>query len=764
MLRPIARFSAALLLCAIFSPDVPTAHAGAGDAHHVDVAAANLRDGPAKTAGIVGVVRKGDRLTELSREGNYMSVKVAGTGREGWVYMPGTFGPAAAGVAQLPQKAPAAAPAVPKTAETKVAAVARSPQAAETAAAAIETTIAELGHQNGLLFEGAQPSHSRTIFFPIPRDAAVGSGVLRVQFKASPILNQSSNLRIYVNGTPRAVARLAAGDGQLSVPLAKADLKDGYVKVAFKSALLVSDDRCLDERINGSFLHILPQTSVAVALNAQVSSLRGAWALLPNRVSISLPQGELAPEVYAAAWSLGNLLLKEGKQVAFARLPDIGDVAVAPAGEIRAALEKLYPNRGVAVAAEDQTSVVIPEGKFNAAVFRVADRRIVALTEPFDVKPFYLLTSRWLSLAAAQKYQVFPAVEAKSEAKDRYQLNLSDLGLDLETRHLARQVEWSAVVSPDQLPAGYMPERLDLEVVSTPGTAEHPAMFYIYVNEVLQKAVRLANDGQRERISLALPKGALKRHNTFRFVAQRENIQGDCRGDATHYPIQLMPESALTVGRQTVVPREFADLGLYFAGGFDTYLPKAFLQHPEQSLGFLARLSTDQALRVDYKRLTFYDAKTVLKPTQPFVALGRPNIDLSYSPVRFDQGRIQVVDGKGGKLLDVDQLPGIVAAQIVTSGNVHGLWVAPAHPDGFGTVADIQLERDDVAFADASGILLSLDSREPGIARVAYPETKSWFEIMDQYRFWLLALAWLGLTVFVVYLFRKARQHRNVGA
>lgn len=763
MLRPIARLSSALLLCAIFSLDASMAYAGAGDVHHVAVAAANLRNNPAKTAGIVGVVKKGDKLTEVSREGNYMSVKVADTGQEGWVYMPGTFRSAAADPAQPPQK-PAAAPSVQKTVGAKVPVEARSPQGADAVAAAIETTIAELGHQNGLLFEGAQPSHSRTIFFPVPRDGTIGSGVLRIHFKASPILNQSSNLRIYVNGAPRAVARLAAGDGQqLSVPLAKADLQGGFVKVTFKSALLVSDDRCLDERINGSFLHILPQTSVVVTLNAQASSLRGAWALLPNKVSISLPQGELTPEVYAAAWSLGNLLLKEGKMVTFTRLPDLGDVAVAPAGEIRAALEKLYPNRGVAVATEDKTSAAIPEGRFNAAVVRVADKRIVALTEPYDVNPFYLLTPQWLSLAAAQKYLVFPAAEAKLDAKDRYQLNLSDLGLDLETHHLARQVEWSAVVSPDQLPAGYMPERLNLEVVSAPGTAEHPAMFYIYVNEVLQKAVRLANDGQRERISLALPQGAVKRHNTFRFVAQRENIQGDCRGDATHYPIQLMPESALTIGRQTVVPREFVDLGLYFAGGFDTYLPKTFLQHPEQSLGFLARLSTDQALRVDYKRLVFYDAKTVLKPAQPFVALGRPNIDLSYAPVRFDQGRIQVVDGKGGKLLDIDRLPGIVAAQIVKSGNVYGLWVAPAHPDGFGTVADIRLERDDVAFADASGVLLSLDSREPGIARVAYPDTRSWFEIMDQYRFWLLALAWLGLTVFVVYLFRKARQHRNVG-
>lgn len=621
----------------------------------------------------------------------------------------------------------------------------------------IETSLADLGHKSGFQFEGVQPSHEQTVYFPVPRDSVANGGVLRVHYRFSPLLHKHSNLRVYINDTPRNAIQFGSTPNQvLEIPLTKADLntKDGLVKVQFKIAMLFTDDRCLDERINGGYVHILPETALTMSVSQGIASLRGVWQMLPKKVTVSLPQGAVTQDVFAAAWSLNNLLMREGKTVSFVRLPEIGDITVAPLAEVRSALEKAYPNQ--------QTDIEVPGGKFNAAIIKVPGKRVIGFTEPFDVTPFYMVTPQWVNLGLDAKYHVAPVQGNKVGPDERYKLALSTLGLDTGTRYVSRQAEWNMVFSPERLPAGYMPERLEIDVTATPATTEHPAMFYVYLNNVLQKAVRLENDGQTHQISVSLPKEALTRHNAIRLVAQREDLQGDCHGDAIHYPMQVMPQSSLIIVRNKAAdPKQFVDLGPYFAEGFDIYLPKSYLQQPENVLNMLTRLSIDQSLAVDYKRITFFDQATTLKPTKPFLVLDRATLETAYAPVRFDKGRVQVVDGKGATLLDVDQLPGLAVAQIVKSGSVFGLWVAPGQAGAKLAQNNFQFERDDLSFVDAGGVVLSVDSHDPSGAKVYYPGYRGWMQVLSEYRFWLLVLAWVLLTVVVIYLFRRTRQHKN---
>ena len=61
--------------------------AAPGDIHRVSGAeVVNLRAGPTDTSNIRGRLEQGDEVIELTRDGNWIGVRVLRTGEEGWIY------------------------------------------------------------------------------------------------------------------------------------------------------------------------------------------------------------------------------------------------------------------------------------------------------------------------------------------------------------------------------------------------------------------------------------------------------------------------------------------------------------------------------------------------------------------------------------------------------------------------------------------------------------------------------------------------------
>jgi uncharacterized protein YgiM (DUF1202 family) len=64
-----------------------TVFAAPGDVHRVSGAEiVNLRAGPTDASNIRGRVEQGDEAIELTRDGNWVGVRVLQTGEEGWIY------------------------------------------------------------------------------------------------------------------------------------------------------------------------------------------------------------------------------------------------------------------------------------------------------------------------------------------------------------------------------------------------------------------------------------------------------------------------------------------------------------------------------------------------------------------------------------------------------------------------------------------------------------------------------------------------------
>lgn len=644
-------------------------------------------------------------------------------------------------VAQLPRLA--ADGAAPQTA--KPGARAASPFAGG-------ETLADLGMRNGILFEGIEAGHSQTVFFPVPRDVRIASGTLRIKFSSSPILHSLSNLRVYINDIPRATYKGVSGpEGTThSIRLNREELTPGYLRVSFRSALLLSanPDHCLDQRISGSYMHIAPETGLQLEIAAPVESVRGAWSLLPRTVRISIPAGKPELKNYTAAWSIGEMLIRSGRSVEYVTLPELGDVLIAPLSDVRKALDQ-----AARAARDPRPAVVVPEGQSNLALVKLGNRRMIALTDPFDVVPFYLLAPRWASVTAASRYAAAP-LPAVAESADHYALSLSTLGMDTSTRYAHSTAEWNFIVGPEHLPQGFRPARLELGVVSTPNLSENKVLFYLYLNGTLQEVVRLANDREAQWVRLSLASDQLRRTNHIRLVAQRETRQGDCLGDPSRFPVQILPASTVLVKRDARDPGNFSDLTTYLAQGFDTYLPESYLDRPVQTLPFLARLTTALQISADPARVRVFADGTMIAPEARFLLIGPAELTAKTIPVRFDRGRVQIADSEGRLLVDVDKLPGIAIAQIVRA-RQYGAWFRPGDPAALHPFTPLDLNDGDIAFADANGVFLSMNSRQTELARVRYPEYRDWLALLGKHRFWLFALAWIAITVAFLYGYRR---------
>ena len=768
---------------------------GAAGDHWRPATELRLRGGPGTEAPVRRVLRPAESLVEIDRDGDWVLVSVRRSLEQGWVYGPllrplkaaaaaGTRPGHRAGPGDEPPASSQRSPAAAAPAEPVAAAVRpgardvppgpvedRTREAARAKApppwwAAQRLDLARLGHEDGIVFEGARGTHVRVIGFPLPRDGGLRAARLRLWYRASPLLNRLANLRVEVDGRPVRVHRLEADGGlhRLDIGLDVAKLRPGHVVVTLKASLPVSDDRCMDDRINGSVLHLTPESALELRFDRAPQTVRDLWQRLPETVDLALPPGTLDPGSLAVAWSLADRLRREGHRLRLRRLPELGQVVVARRAELRRALHQRFP------AAYADTAPVIPgEGDAHAGVVPTPAGPLLLLAEPHRPAQVLPLLPRWRPLAAAGGYRAGAVDTATDQGLsaappatgEALEVPLRLLGLDTGPRYIRTRAEWGLTLDPQALPPGSRPRRLELGLVTPPRVDGPPFELYTYLNGVLVQADRFLGNGRPVTLTVPLPRRQLQVYNRIRLLLLHDVPMGDCHAGAEAAPVQILPDSTVIVARHEEPPVRFADLTEYLDGDFELYVPGRSLSRPERILPVLAELSAGLPLAYDFRRLHVVDPGQAIRPTGPFLAVGDLTLAELEAPVRFDRGRVQIADSEGRLLLDLEALPGIAVAQIVEAAGQRGLWLRTA-PDGSPVrPGRLLLNDDDVAFLDAGGIVLTLDSTQPTLARVHYPDQTDWIALMGRYRFWLLALAWLGLTAIIVYLFRLSRRHRH---
>ena len=112
--------------------------------------------------------------------------------------------------------------------------------------------------------------------------------------------------------------------------------------------------------------------------------------------------------------------------------------------------------------------------------------------------------------------------------------------------------------------------------------------------------------------------------------------------------------------------------------------------------------------------------------------------------MRFDRGRVAVIDRSGHTLLDLGGFVGGAVAQIVTAGDYPGLWIKPMSADGAAPApAELHLDHGDVAFIDANGVALAMSTERDTVVKISYPDQVSWLTVAERFRSWIIAGLWL---------------------
>lgn len=604
-------------------------------------------------------------------------------------------------------------------------------------------TLADIGHRQGHFFEGAYGVHSKDFFFPLPRGASLRQGSLRVHFRASPLLNAASSLRFAINGKPSRLLSLENREQAtfIDIPLDQEEMQRDALRLTVKAVLSHGENRCFDERrLALHFVQILPQTAVTIELDP-ATNLAAAWTSLPAQVKVGVPQTN-SPSVTAALLQTAVLLHGMGRQVSFTASTQTADVMVGSEAE----LSRRYP--GALPQGLDKDSAL-------ALTHDIAGKPLILVTDRLLASP---LASQPLHLAGLLRGNQYRHGQAVSPAKNREVVDLIAAGLG-ETLYASRNIEWSIDLAAPLTPADKRLQRLVVNIVSAPQPKEGQQLLQVFLNGILQEVRPLDRDGKPHTLRFDLETSAQRTGiNNLRIAVQRTDVQGDCHGVLSAFPVQLLPGTRIELSDADIEPASFNDLRAHFAKGVDIYLTPDSQANLPRELQMAASVFANLGLDVTEDRVHFLKAGEAFKPQHPFVLIGR-GVALEKAGVHLERGRVKVLDGNNQPLLDLDRLPGVGLAQLVSQSGELGLSLLTPAGGPLPASEKLHLDRDNVAFITEQGVALTLDSREPAISKIAYPDYSDWLDWFAQHRFWVIALGWMLIGATMVGLYRKIRAH-----
>ncbi|HEY0634585.1 MAG TPA: cellulose biosynthesis cyclic di-GMP-binding regulatory protein BcsB [Gammaproteobacteria bacterium] len=613
---------------------------------------------------------------------------------------------------------------------------------------ALVTTLVELGYPSGFSFDDAALPDERVMLISLPQDSRIASATLHLVYRGSPDLDPRTTLSVAVNDRPLRVQVLTADDSvhELQLTIPEPLLRGGQLKVTVRGHVPTAHGRCVDGQPASGHIHIYPESSLITYLQGPPYSLRDAWRALPGEVTITLPAGPLDEPLFRAALDWVVLLNRSHRRVRLVTLPHLGHLVIAPEAEIRSALTQ----RGGEPARETLWS---DEGA-NLGMVRFTGGHFIAATPPYaDVGRF---AARWQALFAPVYIDPTPLQHEEEHAS---RLVVDALGLSSTPAQIGNKVQWSATITPWSLPPGMRAQSAHIKVVLPRIEPKQPIRLYAYLNELLIVGERLLADGTEH--TLEIPFDKVRHSEVYHLRVVARNGADDCTEPVQHYPIRIAPESHVSLQPESQPPSGFASLPTAFGAGFDLYLPKEYLAQAPERLPMLGRVLAGFAVPSASYRLRLFDAHEPPVPQRNFVVAAEVPPSGSDAALRFDLGRVALVNPQNETIVDESRLRQSSVIQMVQAGEASGLWLHPGANPELPVVDTAHLGDNDVALYEPDHLLLTIDSHQEDLVRAHYPDAPRWFERLHAQRFFWLMASWLLLTLGILYLFVKSRQHRN---
>ena len=664
-----------------------------------------------------------------------------------------TARPAAASAGVKPAAAPTTAvspEAKPVTAPTtapsdvKPAAV-TAPATAAPGTIARAVSLHDLGLDKGIDFSNL--SGYKELFFPIPH-RGFQAATLRLNLRSGAAFEGQRHLEVSAGGSILASLAITTADlaRPIELPVAQSFAEDGFIRITLRYSGALTTDRCLSERVAGDYLSVKPESALELRLAPDaLLDVRSAVSLLPRDVLLVLPERDLDKGEIAASLRAAAVLRHRGAAVTLAT------PAALPAGVagtwsrgvvmVGKATDFQMVTQGVAAA---EGLMVIPTQMGPAILVAGDDNAIAALP---------LLSTPWLPLADANALAVNLLNDG---SKSQGEVSFEELHFPMQSSVLDERVQFDMTFTSDQLPKGMAVDGIRLDMAL--GSANDDIAVFAFLNGRLLGS-RSAVGAVPTILTVAVPDGLVGRDNTLSLRIQRPPRSGSCVTPAPGEPVQLLPSSALQLAPAGGPPAEFFQLPQMMRGGIDIVLPNEPARIRE-ALGYLIAVGVDLVPDDAQIAIRLEDKPTV--GDRPFIVVSALEPVDTDPRLRFDQGKLAITRSDGKLLVDLankEAMPTV--AQLVRTANSGGLWLRPGKtmPTPRPDTTPIRLDRGNVAVIDKAGIALAFSTDRKEAASVSYLDIRSWKDVADEYRPWIVAGVWL--LVAIVFVGALARSRRK---
>lgn len=626
-------------------------------------------------------------------------------------------------------------------------------------------TMGDIGLRDGLRFGGY--GGSRDLFFPVPRRDGLTGATLRLDYESASALDSRRTLQVTVGERTLHSVSLErrAERRSIDLPIDLTGLADEFIRVSIRYGGAVTTDRCMDDRLAGDVLTILPTTAVTLAYRADLlPDVRDLLASLPRDTTVLVPQRALEATEWAAALTLSRTLTAQGGRVRFDLLaPEV--VADRPASEAERSwrvghvLLGRVPEVRNALSADQSLADPTPDqsGDGVLGVARYADAPALVIHGERPDAAALVAGLPWRDVLATAAVGVRAATPGARARLTFEQISAETDAVDVVDRHI-----WSATFNAHDIPRGYVASGLALDIaVAADGSGAAPVVSAFLNDRLLGSAA--ITETQPTRIQLAIPDGLAALTNRIRIVVQRQVRAGECAFRPQGFPAQLLRSSEIVLSPQTAEVDDFFELSQQFRDGATLVLSGIAPAEQLRALRLLGEVTANLLPRDAPLTVRLDEGGATPATTGPFILFGRsaPGIE---TPIRFDTGRVVLTAADGRTLLDATGLDGMLAAQVVSINNQPGLWLRPTGPTlptltpRFG---GMRLDRGNAAFIDPDGVRLAFSTTRDTLVQVTYPERFTWTTLLEAYRPWIIGGVWLIVTILFVGLIQRLYRGRS---
>ncbi len=438
-------------------------------------------------------------------------------------------------------------------------------------------SMAQKGFPQGIF---AQESIEVLPFYVrLPSSKLITSGKLTLEIESSPLLKDPSNLKVLFEGAPLAHISLK-GQGNISLTkhtivmdIPKSLLKNKYGRFDFQFVNIISGDPCLDQKMSSGLVRITEKSSFDLTLKERPTNISDFILTLGSETYINLPESPLSLEELKLLYQVGAIVRQQGSALQYTQKRESADIVL---------------NRDIKNHQIVQTKLKDPE--------ELITQFFLSTSTPFSATPFLL------DLSGVFNNSTLP-VEKIFQDGERVWLTRNELSLKAEGEKTSNGAYWSLKV-PTIAGSDLKPAKLHLSLTSARSSGDHPVSLYVYAGDELIKVINLPNSDLPQYHQVLLPNRFAKWPFNINVLIKRNDPKGGCNQDfGRDFDVRLLEDSALEYTKTENKASSFVSFAMSDSK-YEIIFPKELVE-PQVWISKLNWLQKSFNLNVDSAHFTF---------------------------------------------------------------------------------------------------------------------------------------------------------------